>query len=43
MDAVRARLRELGLEPYDCLTPPLMDFIATNIAKAAKARAPVYA
>jgi len=33
-DAVRARLRELGLEPYDCLSPPLMDFIATHIAKA---------
>jgi S-(hydroxymethyl)glutathione synthase len=32
-DAVRARLRELGLEPYDCLSPPLMDFIATHIAK----------
>ena len=34
MDAVRARLRELGLEPYDCLSPPLMDFIATHLAKA---------
>jgi S-(hydroxymethyl)glutathione synthase len=32
MDAVRARLRELGLEPYDCLTPQLMDFIATKVA-----------
>lgn len=32
--AVRARLRELGLEPYDCLSPPLMDHIATHIAKA---------
>jgi S-(hydroxymethyl)glutathione synthase len=31
---VRARLRELRLEPYDCLSPPLMDFIATHIAKA---------
>jgi S-(hydroxymethyl)glutathione synthase len=27
-DAVRGRLRELGLEPYDCLSPPLMDAIA---------------
>lgn len=36
MDAVRARLRELGLEPYDCLAPPLMDFIATQVAKAKK-------
>jgi S-(hydroxymethyl)glutathione synthase len=33
-DAVRARLRELGLEPYDCLSPPLMDFISTHSAKA---------
>ncbi|MDH3690809.1 MAG: S-(hydroxymethyl)glutathione synthase [Gammaproteobacteria bacterium] len=35
MGAVRARLRELGLEPYDCLFPPLMDAIATHTAKAA--------
>ena len=28
MGAVRARLKELGLEPYDCLSPPLMDAIA---------------
>jgi len=34
-DSVRGRLRELGLEPYDCLSPPLMDAIATHIAKAA--------
>lgn len=34
MDAIRARLRELGLEPYDCLSPPLMDAIATHVAKA---------
>jgi S-(hydroxymethyl)glutathione synthase len=34
MGAVRGRLEELGLEPYDCLSPPLMDFIATKIAKA---------
>jgi len=31
---IRARLRELGLEPYDCLSPPLMDAIATHTAKA---------
>lgn len=43
MDAVRARLRELGLEPYDCLPPALMDYIATNVAKVAKARTPEYA
>ena len=35
MGAVRARLKSLGLEPYDCLSPPLMDFIATHLAKAA--------
>jgi S-(hydroxymethyl)glutathione synthase len=34
MGAVRARLKELGLEPYDCLSPPLMDAIATHTAKA---------
>src|SRR5215510_7331396 len=34
MGGVRARLRELGLEPYDCLSPGLMDFIATQAAKA---------
>jgi S-(hydroxymethyl)glutathione synthase len=35
MGAVRSRLRELKLEPYDCLSPPLMDYIATHVAKAA--------
>lgn len=34
MGAIRARLKELGLEPYDCLSPPLMDLIATHTAKA---------
>ncbi len=34
MAAIRGRLRELKLEPYDCLSPPLMDAIATHIAKA---------
>jgi S-(hydroxymethyl)glutathione synthase len=43
MDGVRARLRELGLEPYDCLPPALMDYIATNIAKAKRAPKPEYA
>lgn len=33
MDEIRGRLRELGLEPYDCLSPPLMDLIATHVAK----------
>ncbi len=35
MDAVRGRLKKLGLEPYDCLSPALMDAIATHTAKAA--------
>ncbi|MCZ6733874.1 MAG: glutathione-dependent formaldehyde-activating protein, partial [Gammaproteobacteria bacterium] len=35
MDAVRAQLKQLGLEPYDCLSPALMDAIATHTAKAA--------
>ena len=33
MAGIRARLKELGLEPYDALSPPLMDAIATHIAK----------
>ena len=33
MGAVRMRLRELGLPPYDCLSPELMDAIATHAAK----------
>lgn len=39
MSAVRARIKELGLEPYDCLSPPLMDFLATYAAKAKGVRA----
>jgi S-(hydroxymethyl)glutathione synthase len=34
MGAVRTRLKELKLEPYDCLSPPLMDAIAAHTAKA---------
>jgi S-(hydroxymethyl)glutathione synthase len=34
MGAVRARLKEIGLEPYDCLSPPIMDLIATHVAKS---------
>lgn len=34
MEEVRGRLKELGLEPYDCLSPPLMDAIATHVAKS---------
>ena len=33
MEGIRGRLRELGLEPYDCLSPPLMDAIATHVAR----------
>lgn len=34
MGAIRARLNELGLPPYDALSPGLMDYIATYTAKA---------
>ncbi|MDR3535881.1 MAG: S-(hydroxymethyl)glutathione synthase [Acetobacteraceae bacterium] len=34
MGGIRARLKQLGLEPYDCLSPPLMDALATHAAKA---------
>ena len=37
MGQVRSRLKELGLEPYDCLSPALMDAIATHTAKASGA------
>lgn len=37
MAGIRARLRELGLEPYDCLSPALMDVLATFAAKSKKA------
>jgi S-(hydroxymethyl)glutathione synthase len=33
MGAIRARLKELGLEPYDCLSPALMDVLSTHAAK----------
>jgi S-(hydroxymethyl)glutathione synthase len=33
MEGIRARLKELGLEPYDVLSPPLMDYLATHTAK----------
>src|SRR6202000_1779279 len=38
MAGIRSRLKELGLEPYDCLSPPLMDAIASHVAKS-KAKA----
>lgn len=34
MDGIRAALKAKGLEPYDCLNPPLMDYLATHAAKA---------
>ena len=34
MPGIRARLRELGLESYDCLSPALMDAIATHVVKS---------
>jgi S-(hydroxymethyl)glutathione synthase len=34
MSAIRSRLKELGLEPYDCLSPVLMDAIAAHVAKS---------
>ncbi len=33
MGAVRTKLKGLGLEPYDCLSPAIMDLIATHAAK----------
>jgi S-(hydroxymethyl)glutathione synthase len=33
MANIHSRLTEIGLEPYDCLSPALMDAIATNTAK----------
>ncbi len=33
MGAIRAWLKEIGLEPYDALSPPLMDAIATHAAR----------
>jgi len=38
MPAIRARLRELGLEPYDCLSPVLMDVLATFAVKQKRTR-----
>lgn len=33
MDGIRSQLKSTGLEPYDCLSPGLMDYIATWTAK----------
>ena len=37
MPAIRERLAELGLPTYDCLSPALMDAIATHTAKSSGA------
>ncbi|NMM80709.1 S-(hydroxymethyl)glutathione synthase [Acidovorax sp. SRB_14] len=34
MGGIRQQLRDAGLEPYDCLSPPLMDAIATHVAQS---------
>jgi S-(hydroxymethyl)glutathione synthase len=33
MGDVRKRLKQVGLQPYDCLSPALMDYLATHAAK----------
>jgi S-(hydroxymethyl)glutathione synthase len=35
MGNIRGQLKAAGLEPYDCLSPGLMDYIATWTAKKA--------
>jgi S-(hydroxymethyl)glutathione synthase len=35
MESVRKHLRQIGLEPYDCLSPALMDALSTQTAKLA--------
>jgi S-(hydroxymethyl)glutathione synthase len=37
MGELREQLRGLGLTPYDCLSPPLMDAIATHVAQTSGA------
>ncbi|MCZ4433050.1 S-(hydroxymethyl)glutathione synthase [Agrobacterium sp. SOY23] len=39
MDEVRSTLKQAGLEPYDCLSPGLMDYIATWTARKSGALA----
>jgi S-(hydroxymethyl)glutathione synthase len=34
MPAIRKRLKQVGLQPYDCLSPALMDYLAAHAAKA---------
>lgn len=38
MGDVRSKLKNTGLEPYDCLSPALMDLIASYTAKQSKAK-----
>lgn len=33
MDEVRSKFKSVGLEPYDALSPPLMDALATFVGK----------
>ena len=33
MAGIRSQLKAVGLEPYDCLNPGLMDYVATHVAK----------
>ena len=35
MDEIRGKLQSAGLQTYDCLSPTLMDLLATHSAKAA--------
>ncbi|RUU50237.1 aldehyde-activating protein, partial [Mesorhizobium sp. M2C.T.Ca.TU.002.02.1.1] len=39
MAGIRGQLKSIGLEPYDCLSPGLMDYIATWTAKKSGALA----
>ena len=36
MGQVRQKLKDVGLEPYDALSPALMDALATHAAKKSK-------
>ena len=36
MDGVRGHFKQIGLEPYDCLSPGLMDYMATWTAKKSR-------
>lgn len=33
MDGIRSRFNDIGLPPYDCLSPALMDALSTHVAK----------